>query len=53
LDENGFEIEKMQGINPVKIIKKRKKFLIYYWLIKFIFGKDVDFLQFGVRVKKL
>ena len=50
LNENGFEIEKMQGINPVEV---RKRNLPKYWLIKFVFGKDIEFLQFGVRVKKL
>jgi 2-polyprenyl-3-methyl-5-hydroxy-6-metoxy-1,4-benzoquinol methylase len=48
LNENGFEIEKMQGINPVKV---RKRDLLKYWLAKFIFGRDIKFLQFGVRAK--
>ena len=50
LNECGFEIEKMEGINPVKI---RKRTLPIYWLIKFIFGSDIEFLQFGVRGIKL
>jgi 2-polyprenyl-3-methyl-5-hydroxy-6-metoxy-1,4-benzoquinol methylase len=50
LNENGFEIEKIQGINPIKI---RRRNLPKYWLVKFIFGKDIEFLQFGMRVKKL
>ena len=48
LNENGFEIEKMQGINPVTI---RRRNLPKYWLVKFILGKDIEFLQFGVRAK--
>ena len=51
LNENGFDIEKMQGINPVKI--RKRKNLPIYWLIKFILGRDIEFMQFGVRVKKL
>lgn len=51
LSENGFEIKKMEGINPVRV---RKRFLaIYwvYWLIKLILGLDIEFLQFGIRAK--
>jgi len=50
LNENGFEIEKIQGINPMKV---RKRNLLKYWLIKFIFGRDIEFLQFGVRAKQI
>ncbi|MCL2283456.1 MAG: class I SAM-dependent methyltransferase [Fibromonadales bacterium] len=46
--ENGFEIEKMQGINPVKV---RKRHLPLYWLFKCFWGKDIEFVQFGVRAK--
>ena len=35
LNENGFEIEKMLGINPM-IVRKRN--LPKYWFVKFIFG---------------
>jgi len=48
LDENGFKIEEIRGINP-KEIKKRN--FIRHQFIKFIFGDDIDFLQFGVRAK--
>jgi len=48
LNENGFEIEEMKGINPIKV---RKRHLPIYWLAKFIFGTDIEFLQFGVRAK--
>lgn len=50
LNESGFKIEKMYGVHPVKI---RKRYLILYWLLKIIFGKDIEHLQFGVRSKKL
>jgi len=49
LNENGFEIELMQGINSVKV---RRRNLPKYWLAKFILGKDIEFTQFGMRVKK-
>jgi len=48
LNENGFEIEMMKGINPVKIMKR---YLPRYWFIQFAFGTDIKFLQFGVRAK--
>jgi len=48
LTENKFEIEKIKGINSAKV---RKRKLPLYWLFKFIFGSDVDFLQFGVKAK--
>lgn len=48
LDESGFIIEKMQGINSLRI---RRRGLPKYWLVQFIFGKDIKFLQFGVRAK--
>jgi len=51
LNENGFEIEIMKGINPVKVCWWR--FPIIYWLAKFVFGADIKFLQFGVRAKKI
>ncbi|MCL2206473.1 MAG: class I SAM-dependent methyltransferase [Fibromonadales bacterium] len=47
LNENYFEIEKMQGIGP----KVKKRYLFLLWVLKIIFGKDVEFLQFGVRAK--
>ena len=50
LNENGFEIERMQGINPVII---RKLYLPIYLAVRFIFGKDIKFLQFGVRAKRM
>jgi 2-polyprenyl-3-methyl-5-hydroxy-6-metoxy-1,4-benzoquinol methylase len=50
LSESGLEIEKMLGINPVKI---RRRNLPIYWLVKSIFGKDIEFLQFGMRVKQI
>jgi len=31
----------------------RLRNLPIYWLVKFIFGKDIEFLQFVARVKKL
>jgi len=48
LNENGFEIEKMKGINPAKV---RKWKLPLYYLLKIIFGSDIGFLHFGVRAK--
>jgi len=52
LNENGFEIEKIKGINldPVKI---KKRYLLIYWLHKLVIGSDIEFLRFGVRAKKL
>ena len=50
LNENEFKIEKMSGINSVRV---RRRHLPKYWLAKFIFGADIEFLQFGVRAKKL
>jgi 2-polyprenyl-3-methyl-5-hydroxy-6-metoxy-1,4-benzoquinol methylase len=46
LNENGFRIEKMQGIN-LKKVKKWKLPLMY--LLRVIFGTDIIFLQFGIR----
>jgi len=46
LSENGYQIEKIQGINPVRIRKRR---LPIYYLVKFMFGFDIEFLQFGIR----
>ena len=48
LNENGFKIEKMEGINLAKV---KKRHLPAYWLLKFIIGFDIEFLQFGVRAK--
>jgi len=48
LNENGFEIEMMKGINPVQIMRRH---LLKYWFIQFVFGTDIKFLQFGVRAK--
>jgi len=48
LNENGFEIEIMKGINPIII---RRRSLPKYWLAKFVLGADIEFLQFGVRAK--
>jgi len=53
LDEAGFEIEKMQGINPIKTTNLGgRKERLKYWFIKLILGKDIGFLQFGVRCRK-
>jgi 2-polyprenyl-3-methyl-5-hydroxy-6-metoxy-1,4-benzoquinol methylase len=49
LNENGFRIEKMQGINLRKV-KKWKMPLLH--LLRVIFGMDIIFLQFGMRVTK-
>jgi len=49
LNEQGYQIEKMQGINPIMV---RKRHLPFYLLAKFIFGADIEFLQFGVKVIK-
>jgi 2-polyprenyl-3-methyl-5-hydroxy-6-metoxy-1,4-benzoquinol methylase len=46
LNENGFKIEKIQGINLRKV-KKWKSPLLY--LLKAVFGMDIIFLQFGIR----
>jgi len=46
LNENNFEIEKIKGINSAKI---KKRHLPIYWLLKFIIGSDIEFLQFGMR----
>jgi len=48
LNENGFEIEMMKGINPVKVWKRH---LPKYWLAKFVLGADIEFAQFGVRAR--
>jgi 2-polyprenyl-3-methyl-5-hydroxy-6-metoxy-1,4-benzoquinol methylase len=49
LNENGFEIEMMKGINSMKIMRRH---LPKHWFIQFVFGADIKFLQFGMRVKK-
>jgi 2-polyprenyl-3-methyl-5-hydroxy-6-metoxy-1,4-benzoquinol methylase len=49
LNENGFEIEEMKGINPVKVGRRH---LPKYWLAKIVLGADIEFIQFGVRAKK-
>jgi 2-polyprenyl-3-methyl-5-hydroxy-6-metoxy-1,4-benzoquinol methylase len=48
LNDNGFEIEKMEGIKPAKV---KKRHLPIYWLLKFIFGYDIEFMQFGATAK--
>jgi 2-polyprenyl-3-methyl-5-hydroxy-6-metoxy-1,4-benzoquinol methylase len=47
LNENGFEIKMMKGINPVKVYRRH---LPKYWLAKIVLGADIEFAQFGVRV---
>jgi len=49
LNETEFEIEMMKGISPVKV---RRRHLPKYWLAKIILGADIEFLEFGVRVRK-
>lgn len=46
LNENEFEIKKMEGINPLRI---RKMCSPIYWLLRLILGSDIKFLQFGIR----
>jgi len=46
LDENKFEIKKMEGINPLRV---RKMCSPIYWLLRFFLGSDIKFLQFGIR----
>jgi 2-polyprenyl-3-methyl-5-hydroxy-6-metoxy-1,4-benzoquinol methylase len=46
LNENGFEIEIIKGINPLKVGPRH---LPKYWLAKFVFGADIEFLQFGIK----
>lgn len=48
LNENGFEIKKICGINPGEF---KKRYLLFYWLIKFIFGSDTKFMHFGIKAK--
>jgi 2-polyprenyl-3-methyl-5-hydroxy-6-metoxy-1,4-benzoquinol methylase len=48
LDDSGFEIEKMKGVNPIKALEQ---YLPIYWLHYIIFGSDIKFLQFGVKAK--
>ena len=48
LNENGFEIEMIKGINSMKIMKRH---LLKHWFIQFIFGTDIKFLQFGVMAR--
>jgi len=48
LNENGFEIEKMKGINTINVgIQHLSKYL----LAKFFFGADIKFCHFGLRAK--
>jgi 2-polyprenyl-3-methyl-5-hydroxy-6-metoxy-1,4-benzoquinol methylase len=47
LDENGFMIEKMNGMNSLNFGKRS----LNYWIIKFIIGSDAKHLHFGVRAK--
>ena len=48
LNENGFEIEKIQGINPTKSIER---YLPIYWLHRIILGSDIKYGQFGVKAR--
>jgi len=48
LNDNDFEIEKMQGINPTKSIER---YFPMYWLHRIILGSDIKFLQFAVMAK--
>jgi 2-polyprenyl-3-methyl-5-hydroxy-6-metoxy-1,4-benzoquinol methylase len=48
MNDNGFEIEMMKGINPARVGRRR---LPEYWLARIIFGADIKFVQFGVRAK--
>jgi 2-polyprenyl-3-methyl-5-hydroxy-6-metoxy-1,4-benzoquinol methylase len=52
LNELGFEIEQMQGVSPIKTTNLGgRKGRLKYWFFKLVFGKDIEFLQFGLRVK--
>ena len=46
LKGNGFEIEKMEKMNPLSV---RKRHLLYYWLFRFMFGSDIKFVHIGVK----
>jgi 2-polyprenyl-3-methyl-5-hydroxy-6-metoxy-1,4-benzoquinol methylase len=48
LNEYGFKIEMMKGINPVKVGRRHLPIL---WLAKIVLGKDIEFIQFGVKAK--
>ena len=48
LNETGFEIETIQGINPCKV---NKRTLPLYWLLKVVLGSEIEFLQFGLRAR--
>ena len=48
LNENGFKIEMIKGINPIKV---RKRHLPNYLLARLVFGRDIKFIQFGVKAK--
>jgi len=48
LNETGFEIEKIEKMNPLKV---RKRHLLYYWLFRIVFGSDIKFMHFGVKAK--
>jgi len=48
LNDNGFEIERMYGINPIKSLKRYSPI---YWLYRIILGSDIKFLQFGVKAR--
>jgi len=48
LNENGFEIEMMKGINSMKTMRRH---LPKHRFIQFVFGADIKYLQFGVRAK--
>ena len=49
LNECGFKIEKMEGINPIKTVISNFRFPVVYWLFKLFIGSDIKYLQFGVR----
>jgi 2-polyprenyl-3-methyl-5-hydroxy-6-metoxy-1,4-benzoquinol methylase len=49
LNENGFEIEKIKGINPAAGIGKLN--FIGLKILQLMFGSDIKYFQFGVRAK--
>jgi 2-polyprenyl-3-methyl-5-hydroxy-6-metoxy-1,4-benzoquinol methylase len=51
LEESGFEVEKIEGINQLKIRKRFIRSYCVYELHKLIIGSDIEFMQFGVRAK--
>jgi len=48
--DNGFSIDQLTGINPYRPPSLLKRCMSIFSIL--LFGRDVEFLQFGIRIKK-